>query len=219
MDFKTVFDSRKSFYLLPVVFFWILLPLGLGFPRELKIIDFGLFFFYLISFIGSIIFMYSFREQLSHLIFIIPFVILTASGILFSANNLLNYNTPDNWPLIPVTRMLFILSNLLLAPAIALLLFPFVREMETPPEFFFGCLVSFSLILAVVVFNIVTADIFPILDPEFVWSRFWDFSIGNLWSSTFYALYLIFGMPLTGLLSIFIIHDYLRSRSASDGGC
>jgi hypothetical protein len=227
MNFNSVFTTRRAFYILPVVFFWMLFTFAIEFgfttlfPRAydqvLREMEYGFFFFYLISFTGSALLLYSFREKQLYRNFIIPFSGVTAFGILFFIIKFLYFGTPGQWPLIPITEMLLNLSNLLLAPAIALLLFPFIKERESPPPFFWKSLLGFSL-LATCVALLIIIDFMPLFDPEFVWSEFWDFSITNMWVSVFYVLYIIFGMPLVGLLSVFIIDSYLKTSSGSPGG-
>lgn len=229
MDFKSLVSLRTAFFITPTVFFSGLLVLIIVFsvlwwpvPSDMRspvinAYDMAYVIPYLISFCGSVILLRSFLEKPSFRNFIIPFFLVTASGILFYSVKFFLSGSSFEWPLIPIVTLSLTLSNLSLAPAITLLLYPLVKEMKPPGYVPFTLLVLLSLLAAGLAFLVFADDILPVLDPEFVWSKFWDFSpTGSV--GMVYGFYLLFGWWFAGGLSLVIIDDYLKNTAPSEGG-
>ncbi|MFA5268417.1 MAG: hypothetical protein WC379_10635 [Methanoregula sp.] len=230
MNLRLYITTRNAFFIIPVVFFWIAWSFVLGLcviflPYDYKIRVLpvasvaGFLFPCLISFCGSAILLYSFFEKKLYGICIFPLTLISAFGTIFCLISIFLTGTLYEWPLVPVSGMLLKLCLLLSTPAITLLLLPFVHEMERPQNLSFTCLLILSFILAIPVIGIFMNDIFPLFDPELIWSKFWDFTFADMWIEILFELYILFIMPVTGLLSIVTISDYLKKRaSASNGG-
>ena len=222
MNYIKNLTAKDTFFLIPVVFFAGFLAVGiLVFTyqnRDLKnLYVAGYLLPYIVSLLGSVKLTNSLSDKQPYRNFIIPFIIVTTMGTVVCILKLISSLTPFEWPLSLIADLLLTLSNILLVPAMTLLLYPFVKEREMPLYFSFWLLL-FSLISAGVAFGIFFEDLLPLFDPEFVWSRFWDFSISNLIVGMLSGLYTIFGMPLVGLLSLSIIKHYFRNGPDTERG-
>jgi hypothetical protein len=249
MNFNSVATTRNAWFAIPVIFF----P-GFGFfvlllimsitgiwPVQYQIMNFHVMYnaifllFCLVSFSGSIKLLDSYQEKPSYTVWIIPFCLVTACGLLFSGVRVVLSGTTWEWPLVPVTDLLLTMTLLALAPAMTLLLVPFLRQMQSPPKISFAVMTLLSLITSCILILILGSDILPLLDPEFIWSEFWDFGSPHftteLVSSGFWhfgntnpltsllsSFYLVFGMPFAGLLLISIIKKIQLSTPSPDGG-
>jgi hypothetical protein len=246
MNFKSSITLKNALYITPIVFFsgfcifilWFFLsiwPLAIRTKEFHWIYNAVFLLFYLISFCGSLKLLHSFPEKPTFRKYFIPFCLVTASGILFSIIRFVSSVTVYEWPLAPIADLLLTITFLLLAPAITILMIPFILEMDSPPKISVGILAVISLISAGIVFQILVSDILPIFDPEFIWSGFWDFGSAHfdttMVSSGFWhfgnanpltdilsSLYLVFGMLFIGLISISIIKKFLISNSLSERG-
>jgi hypothetical protein len=231
MDLNSYITTRNAFFLTPVIFFWfvlicavwicaqLLLPYNFWYPASHAISVAGYIIPYFISFCGSIILLNSFFKNWCSRMYLVPFIILTATGILLCLFDLFFTGTSDEWPLVPVAGLLLKLNLLLLTPAITLLLAPFVDEMKKPDNIIFTCLQVFSCILLIPIIAILIDDISPLFVPGFVWTKFWDFNITAMWVEVSFGLYIVFGMIVVGLLSVSIIYKYIKFSSviAGDG--
>jgi len=229
MDLKSLVSLRTALFITPTVFFSGLLVLIIvcgvlsrPVPGDMRspvmnAYDMAYIIPYLISFCGSAILLQSFQEKPSYRKFIIPFFLITASGILFYSVKFFLSGSSCEWPLVPIVTLSATVSNLLLAPAITLLLYPLVKEMKTPGYIPFTLLVLLSLLATGLAFLVFADDILPVLDPEFVWSKFWDFSPTGS-AGMYYGFYLLFGWWFAGGLSLVTIDDYLKNTALSEGG-
>jgi len=224
MTLNSINTTQNTFYITSTVFFSVSCIIIIGvLSQQIRWVSHlfvvGFFFLYLISFYGSVKLLYSFPEKPDYRNYIIPFSLVTAFGLFFCAINFISAGTSYEWPLVPLTSLLLTLSNLLLTPAITLLLTPFVKEVTSSPNVYYGCLAVLSSISAGIAIFIIIGDIFPLLDPEFVWSKFWDFgSSASITPTGLSGLYIWVGMPLAGFFSLHCFDDYLKSSAALERG-
>lgn len=221
MNWRSFYTLKSAVFLTIIVFFsglfvYAIIPFVLMYPVPVQLrpvvmyaYDAVVFIPYIISFFGSVLLITSFPEKPWYRKFIIPFSIVTALGILLYIVKIFLPGTPLEWPLVPVAGLLLILCNLSLAPAIALLLYPFVKDMKSSVTSDFQFLIFVSLISAGIAFFIFFYNILPLFDPEFVWSKFWDFNSTGI-ANMIYGVYLLFGLPVAGGLSFAVFDMYQK---------
>jgi hypothetical protein len=144
-DFKISYYTKKCSIIYNVRFFYWIFIFFISFL--LSVIStckmdhvtlnehFWLYFGYLIpffiSFCGSFcLLFYFFWKSPRFLIYIIPFCIVTAIGLMISATQFMHLNTAIQWPLHFTTDSLLYYISLLLTPTMTFLLLPFIRKIK-----------------------------------------------------------------------------------------
>jgi len=97
------------------------------------------------------------------------------------------------------------------------LVIPFIKEGKESAKIAFWFLLVLSLISMIFLVLLFMDCVLPLMDPEFIMSSLWNLNTPNWILDMVSKLFLLFGLPGVGILSILIILEYSRGSPVAEG--